>query len=334
MKKAILTFLGILGLGISYLSAQIDTLEVITEFNSPALNPWGLTWDGTNLWIGDNDSGKIYSVSTSGETQDSIVVENATITGISFVNDTLWALNTDIVGDTTIGPYTYPVYHLYQIDKSDGNKIDTIKIFGVEFTLPPGGLWGLTYYDHKFYVSYDGGYGPCLIEIDRDTKTDTTLCCTHLVGMTIANDSIYAISHFDDIITTTDGEQEFWKYGIPSHATDITYDGANFWIMDTVERKVKKLEGTGLSINRQHTTDTYLQVFPNPTDDYIYIKKGRKFDIESAEIVDINGRIVESISVDKINNHDIIEVSHLENGVYFIVLHIENKILTSKFVKD
>jgi len=74
MKGKIITILYLFMLTISYSYSQIDTLESVYEFSSPSSNPWGITWDGSNLWISDNNSGTIYKSNVNGETIDSIKI--------------------------------------------------------------------------------------------------------------------------------------------------------------------------------------------------------------------------------------------------------------------
>ncbi|MDD4148850.1 MAG: hypothetical protein PHE33_02365, partial [Bacteroidales bacterium] len=268
MKRMLLTIVAIMTT-LSLLFAQNDTLNVIFEFNSPTSNPWGLTFDGTDFWVSDHISGMIYKSNPTGQTVDSIEVMFSMITGISFVNDTLWALNTTIVSDTIINTLTYPVYSLYKIDKTNGIKIDSIEIISPVTNLQSGDLWGLEFYNEKFYISYNGGYGPCLIELERN-GTYSNLCCTHLVGMTVAYDSIWAIGYGGDIITVTNGYDDNWKYRIVCNATDLAYDGENFWVIDTSDNKIKKMEGVTTTINNLNENDDFY-ILPNPATDYILI---------------------------------------------------------------
>lgn len=135
----------------------MDTLNSVFEFESPAANDWGITYDGTNLWISDVENGTIYKTNTDGVVLDSMTISGAIIKGIEIIDDTLWVLNSNFNGD---------IYHLYQMDMTNGTINDTIII---EFAYPsryPGWVWGLCYKSSKFYISYDGGYGPCLLELD------------------------------------------------------------------------------------------------------------------------------------------------------------------------
>ncbi|MDD2633911.1 MAG: T9SS type A sorting domain-containing protein [Bacteroidales bacterium] len=330
MKRILLTIFAIIA-SLNVLFTQNDTLNVIFEFNSPTPNPWGLTFDGTDFWVSDHISGMIYKSNPTGQTVDSIEVISSMITGISFVNDTLWALNSKIVKDTIMNTSAYPVYFLYKIDKSNGHKIDSIEIIGSATNLQSGDLWGLEFHNDKFYISYNGGYGPCLIEVERNGIC-SDLCCTHLVGMTVAYDSIWAIRYGGDLITVTNGYDENWKYRIVCNATDLAYDGENFWVIDTADNKIKKLEGvTALISNLNENNDFH--IFPNPTKDYFNLTPGKSnIDIQTIVITDINGRIVENIRWNK-NDSQRIDISHLLKGVYFIAISNGNKVVIKKIVK-
>lgn len=136
--------------------SQLDTLYSVFEFESPSENDWGISYDGTNLWISDEENGTVYKTSTSGTVLDSVNINGAMIKGIEFVNDTLWALNSNIVGDTNINGYSYPLFSLYQIDKSSGVIIVSIIIVSPYTILLSGDLWGLCYNTSFFYISFNG----------------------------------------------------------------------------------------------------------------------------------------------------------------------------------
>ncbi|MBT3209424.1 MAG: T9SS type A sorting domain-containing protein [Bacteroidetes bacterium] len=334
MKQKIFAISCVLTMVFGSLFSQNDTLYAIYEFNSPTVNPWGLTWDGTDLWISDNISGWIYKSSTNGQTLDSIEIENAQITGITFVDDTLWALNTKIIADTLINNSTYSVFSLYKIDKSNGQKIDSISIIGSATNLQSGDLWGLTYYNSKFYITYNGGWGPCLLEIDAVNYASTDLCCTHLAGMTIANDSIWAIRHGGNIITTTNGTEEYWKYEILFSATDITYDGNNFWVVDIASNKTKKMEGLALFENDNVKTQVNIQLFYNPTQDFIIIENDEQLKIKSATIFSLDGKLIKEICIDNNKSSQKINLSKVAKGVYIIKLNVENKEVNKLIIKN
>ena len=69
-------------------------------------------------------------------------------------------------------------------------------------------------------------------------------------------------------------------------------------------------------------------IYPNPTTDVLHINQVR--DITKLEIINVNGQLVltQSKSLENIN------VSQLQNGVYFLKVHTENGIATKKFIKN
>jgi len=77
--------------------------------------------------------------------------------------------------------------------------------------------------------------------------------------------------------------------------------------------------------------DISFQVYPNPTENQIFLKGNYDFSDFKIQIVNINGQVVQSaINVDESQN---IDVSNLHSGVYFIQLFSDSKRGISKFVK-
>ncbi len=223
MKKRTFISLLILLFWMTKIMAQIDTLNAVFEFDAPSENAWGITYDGTNLWVSDVENGTIYKTSTDGVVLDSMTISGAMIKGIEIVNDTLWAINSNIVGDSA--------FSLYQMDMANGTIHDSIIIICPCTNGFSGMMWGLCYNQSCFYVSFDGGYGSCLIKINPVNHTQQSLCCTHLSGLASISDSVWAIRN-GFYIKTTDGQQEFPKYRTNIYASDLTYDGSSFWVVN------------------------------------------------------------------------------------------------------
>lgn len=74
-----------------------------------------------------------------------------------------------------------------------------------------------------------------------------------------------------------------------------------------------------------------INIYPNPTTNYLSVeldKKNTDFDIE---ILDLNGRAITSESVK--TNQKIVDVSNFDKGVYFIRIQTEDFIKTTKIIK-
>lgn len=73
-----------------------------------------------------------------------------------------------------------------------------------------------------------------------------------------------------------------------------------------------------------------MEIFPNPATDYIRVKYPEK--INSIEITDLSGRVLEKHLASSFLNSDVISLSGLKNGVYLLKLKVENAIEISKLV--
>ena len=78
----------------------------------------------------------------------------------------------------------------------------------------------------------------------------------------------------------------------------------------------------------------FIAVFPNPAKDILYLNQqaySSLADNVSVEILDLRGRIVESVSL----NSNSIDISNIESGVYFIkIYHGGNTAGYSRFIKQ
>lgn len=76
---------------------------------------------------------------------------------------------------------------------------------------------------------------------------------------------------------------------------------------------------------------TNIKIFPNPSKDFINISS--KTDFVSISISDISGNYVLNKKVNK--NDDIIDIAHLQSGIYFIKIYFNNNTyITRKLVKQ
>lgn len=69
-------------------------------------------------------------------------------------------------------------------------------------------------------------------------------------------------------------------------------------------------------------------IYPNPTTDQLYINLTQ--DIKKVEVINMNGQLVLS----KENNLGVIDVSRIQNGMYFLKVYTQNGITAKKFVKN
>ncbi len=85
------------------------------------------------------------------------------------------------------------------------------------------------------------------------------------------------------------------------------------------------------------TQESIVSVFPNPTTDKLNIAL-HYLNTEDAtlEVIDINGRICQSLELSNIGNYKLLSIntSELKKGTYIIRIHSSSKVLHQKFIKQ
>jgi hypothetical protein len=249
--------------------SQSDTFITLYEFDSPSPSPWGLTFDGENFFHSTDSLGVIYKMNPDGLVLDTYSFPNTCLKGMTFHGDDLWVVNDIAIDDTVVyTPWShslndsskYGIYSILKIDAENGIISDSIR-----FMYPSAGIgkmdhiWGIGSYKSKLYVSYNGGYGPCTLEIDPLTKQVTEeLCCAHPCGLSNINNNLWCVRmnsvtgpgnsireldffYWNNDPTETGLKEKDTRYELDCYATDLTFDGENIWICDYSNKKIKKL---------------------------------------------------------------------------------------------
>ena len=89
------------------------------------------------------------------------------------------------------------------------------------------------------------------------------------------------------------------------------------------------IECTTLSLN-ENLKNIFFQIFPNPSNNIIYIQKNTNQPINYIEIIDSLGKKV----FEKQGEIEYVDVQKLDSGIYFIRITSENKNYTTKFIKQ
>jgi hypothetical protein len=174
--------------------------------------------------------------------------------------------------------------------------------------------------------------------INYSNKYDTTICAGDSIGFLFqAIDSISPINptlvnNFHGATTYTSNGMSYFKW-IPNNSININIP-YNFYInvKDNDCNSLTKvfsvyfLSCIPISLVEE-IQPINLNLFPNPTAEFITIQN-RITNNEKIEIRDLTGRIVQQ----DILNQNKIDVSQLENGIYFITLIGKENYLTQKFV--
>jgi hypothetical protein len=121
---------------------------------------------------------------------------------------------------------------------------------------------------------------------------------------------------------------ESFSVQLSFHADSLIFD-PNYWIISA--------NNTIVSGINQLTIDNSISVFPNPSADQLSIQNGNGFTGNAkAKIVDANGKLVleKNFIFSTSTNQNIIDISMLTSGLYFITIKTEDGTITKKFVKE
>jgi hypothetical protein len=140
-------------------------------------------------------------------------------------------------------------------------------------------LKGLCYYDSSLFVSYNGGWGTSLIRVDISTNGITELCCAQPSGMETVMGELWTITDYSWGIVYADSTvvspgtdpdsgggsttrpvpimrnsilpliikdslaMEDWERQLEfdMYASDLTWDGSNYWLLEPWEKKIKRM---------------------------------------------------------------------------------------------
>lgn len=271
--------------------AQKLVLVPENEIDVPTDHPWGLTYHDDYFWISDSENGNIVKLHRYEESLTIIKAPRNHITGLTFEGDWLWVLSDE--WDTIAFPYLCSQKALlFKLNPETGDVLDTLLVPYYHYTIPADPiiqvnreipkfaerfLLGLSYYDSSLFVSFYGGWGPCLYRVESDNRI-TELCCPHPSGLETINGELWAIGDapweviYADpdsaYINVTDTGSVTVQYPIPVfanaifpvimndsfayedrdrqlefnfYASDLAHDGTNFWLCDPVEKKIKRM---------------------------------------------------------------------------------------------
>lgn len=87
--------------------------------------------------------------------------------------------------------------------------------------------------------------------------------------------------------------------------------------------------GTGV-MSASEIVQNWLNVYPNPTTNKLFIEHAENWDTSKVEIFDFKGSLVLTT---ELNNNSSVDVSMLEAGQYFLKLHVADGVYTQSFIK-
>ncbi len=224
-------------LGIICMSQMLAyTGEVISSFKTPATYPSGLTFDGTNLWLADRETDKIYSIDPkTGKVLHTIESPAYWPMGLAWDGEYLW--NADFRGLTDI--YEDKDGMIFKIDPKTGNILKTLK---APSKSPVGLAW-------------DGEYLWCVDDVkdkviqfstvDGTTINSFTSPSTSPAGLSFDGKYLWISDRIKDEIYMVDPATGYVIVIADApgpYIQALAYDGKDLWAADYEDDKIYKVK--------------------------------------------------------------------------------------------
>ncbi len=248
-----------------------DTLVVAYSFPAPSENIWSIEILGDDLLACDSETRMIYKMSSDGYLLDSFPTPALRPRGLARIGNKLWVADDSLRQDST--------WMLFECDLTSHITTDSIAYHGIYATHLASRL-GMVAIDSSLYISFNGGFGPCITKLDLTNENQiTAICCPHPVGMTTSDGAHWIIRHTQGnppngnviVRLSLNGNfaEEVWEDGfwLPFLASGIVYDGTSFWVNDIETNTICKMVHpdyvVGIDDEEQLGFDLH-QVYPNP----------------------------------------------------------------------
>jgi hypothetical protein len=138
----------------------------------------------------------------------------------------------------------------------------------------------------------------------------------------------------------TDSNKELVSAGFADAAGNITLTFApiiapttyefSAWAQKYIQYfKTINIDYVGIT---QYEKEMECTVYPNPTTGELHVTLSRCHAVTSVEIFDVYGRNILSHTAHR-TPHTVLDISHLQAGIYFLKITTENETITKKVVK-
>ena len=111
---------------------------------------------------------------------------------------------------------------------------------------------------------------------------------------------------------------------------EITDDAGN----NAVCNFTLKVDDTTLSVDDKELTDANIIVFPNPIVDQLTVKNTSRLDLVDMEIIDITGKTINRIDLDRMDQSITVSLTAYASGMYFVKINALNSSITKKVIKE
>ncbi len=200
------------------------TGDLLGSFPAPSSGPFGLAWDGTSLWNGDDNTGLIFELDTLGNVLSSFAAPCTFTKGLTFDGTNLWTA-CDSTG------------LIYEVTRT-GTIVSTIPTPGSTargLTWDGTNFWIADASTNLIYEVTTGGAVVSSFAIPGSNPRGLTWDGTSLWHADAASDLVYELSTAGAVLSS---------FATPGpDARGLTLDGTDFWIADQNTDTIYRLEG-------------------------------------------------------------------------------------------
>ncbi len=297
--------------------------SIVHSIPSPAGSANGITFDGNSLWVASTGY-TLYMISpTDGSIQKTIGIEIGYATGITFIEP-----------------------DLYVVDRIDKRicKIDTVSGNVIDFFYTPedninGFPSGLTWDGNNLWYNC-GGEVDTIYELNLsgqvlsqhkiigDVPSGLTFDGSNLWSINTDSDVIYQISLPDFILIDS--------INAPGPiSSGLAFDGEFLWVSENSEGLIYQIDvGDISSISFNELVHATLNVWPNPTSDFINVEIPTETKTVNFKIYCMDGQIAKSFQINENKQSDYyqLNLSDLKSGIYFLTTNLNDRSLSRKII--
>lgn len=173
--------------------------------------------------------------------------------------------------------------------------------------------------------------GPLVVNVNTVTPTTCTNCCDGNITFTVSGGNLMNPPTYSINGTYTANVSPLYFLCVGQHTVCVE-DASG-----CIACKVFVMPYNGMPMNlTEQEEKVEFSVFPNPGSDRIYIRSSQNRNIFSVELLDLTGRLIQSVSNEG-NDQELIQLSasQLENGLYQIRIQTnERRVYSQLYIKN
>ena len=169
-----------------------------------------------------------------------------------------------------------------------------------------------------------------LVDCPDDITVTLDTGITYIIPDFFANGTVEAESNCDNsTLTSTQTPTPGTEVGVGTHAIEVTVSDT---YGNSITCEFDLIIDSTVSIEDQIFADGIL-LYPNPVSDGLTIVNNSGEEIFSVSIIDISGKIIDTLDLNSSSNEQIISLRELSAGMYFVHITTENVIAVKRIVK-